>query len=467
MFSWLNKYRPLNCTLSKPGSLVYQAFFGFWLTILGIFLMLLLLSQLHPEQLESKKLRGKMLGSLIHIQHNLERFVNIKHKPIAKALKHPRLSEHKWLYLSHKKIEESVSSRPNKQQLDLSLLFFESPTEPLFIVTDKYYAYGPLPVTLNSEEYQLFQIKALKAPAFLTRIKMLPFWLKGLAILLPSIVLSILFSRRLVAPLTELGKAAKKLAQGKLSARVTVPAKRHDEIASLMHDFNFMAERLSSSVHAHKQLLADVSHELRSPLTRLTLANAMAQDTQGTTQNGYLIRIEKEAKCLDQMLSDVLTLSRLEQNQQTLQLEEVSLDALMSNLLNDAHFEAEQKDRIFNSQPIPSITLICDGSLLNSAIENVIRNAIKYAQNHISVSFSQTADSLSIFVHDDGFGVTDEALIRLCQPFYRVSDSRNRSSGGIGLGLAITKRAVCAHNGKLILKHNTPTGLAAEIRLPL
>ncbi|KAF7772040.1 two-component system, OmpR family, sensor histidine kinase CpxA [Pseudoalteromonas citrea] len=467
MSFWQNKPRFARCQFNRPGSLFYQAFFGFWLTILGMFLMLLLLSQLHPEQLKSKQLHGKMLGSLSHLQRNIERLVNIKNKPVDTVLKHSRFTKNKWLYLSHPKIEQSLSSKANKHNMDLSLLYFDTPTPPLFIATDRYYAYGPLSITLNNEQYQLFQIKPLRDPPFVTRIKMLPFWLKALAILLPSIVLSILFSRRLVAPLSELGQAAKKLAQGELSTRVKAPKKRHDEIASLMHDFNFMAERLSNSVQAHKQLLADVSHELRSPLTRLTLANVMAQDTQGETQKNYLIRIEKEAKCLDKMLSDVLTLSRLEQNQQTLQVEAISLDGLISNLLSDAQFEAHQKGCTFISELPPSLLLKCDAALLNSAIENIIRNAIKYAHSTVTLTFKHTDTTISICVRDDGYGVSDEALMRLCQPFYRVSDSRNRSSGGIGLGLAITKRAVSAHNGKLILKHNTPNGLAAEIRLPL
>ena len=467
MSFWQNRPRFTLCHFNQPGSLFYQAFFGFWLTILGIFLMLLLLSQLHPEQLESKQLHGKMLGSLSHLQRNIERLVNIKNKPIDKVLKHARFTENKWLYLSHQKIEQSISSKPNKQNIDLSLLYFDTPTPALFIVTDRYYAYGPISITLHNEQYQLFQIKPLRDPPFVTRIKMLPFWLKALAVLLPSIILSIVFSRRLIAPLSELGHAAKQLAKGELSTRVNAPAKRRDEIASLMHDFNFMAERLSSSVHAHKQLLADVSHELRSPLTRLTLANAMAQDTQGETQKDYLIRIEKEAKCLDNMLADVLTLSRLEQNQQTLQIQDISLDAIVQNLFSDALFEAQQKDCTFIHDAPPTLLLQCDAALLNSAIENVIRNAIKYAQSKVSVTFKHTDTSVSIFVCDDGHGVSDDALMRLCQPFYRVSDSRNRSTGGIGLGLAITKRAVSEHNGKLILKHNSPSGLAVEIRLPL
>ena len=466
MSSWLSKCRCFQWRVAKPGSLVYQAFFGFWLTILGIFLMLLLLSQIHPEQLKTKPLRGKTLGSLLHIQHNIDRWVNIKNKNLEKVIKSSRLSEHKWLYLAHKDIDESISSKPNKHALDLSLLYFDPSTEPSVIITDRYYAYGPLFLTLKGKDYQLFHIKPLRDPAFVTRIKRLPFWLKALAVLLPSIILSILFSRRLVSPLTELGYAAKKLAQGHLDTRVNAPQKRSDEIATLMHDFIFMAERLSSSVQAHKQLLADVSHELRSPLTRLSLANAMAQDTQGEAQNSYLVRIEKEAKCLDNMLSDVLTLSRLEQNQQTLHLEEISLSALMSNLLSDALFEAQQRGRLFEHQPIPTITLTCDAALLNSAIENIIRNAIKYTQQSVKVAFTLTDSHISILVYDDGDGVSDESLVRLCQPFYRVSDSRNRGTGGIGLGLAIAKRAVSAHSGELILKHNSPTGLAAEIKLP-
>ncbi|CAM4222881.1 ATP-binding protein [Pseudoalteromonas byunsanensis] len=470
MSSWISKVQQRYQKARKkirPSGLFFQAFMSFWLTIISILVLLVVLSQLQPERLETKALKGKLLDSLVHLQHNIERLVNVKHKPLEKVISHPRFNEHKWLYLAHSNIEQSLTSQPNKHNLDLSLLHFEEPQAPLFIATERYFAYGPFEISTQGERYQLFQIKPLRDPPLLMRMKMLPFWLKALSVLLPSVLLSILFSRRLVAPLNSLGTSAKALASGELTARVKIPKHRHDEVTTLMHDFNHMADKLEQSVNTHKQLLADVSHELRSPLTRLSLANALAQDNANEQQLAYLTRIEKEAQCLDKMLSDILTLSRLEHGQQTLHIQQVSMTSLLDNLLLDAQFEADQMSKELNVATLPKLTLECDGDLLSSAIENVLRNAIRYARQAINVSFTVTNNQVEICITDDGEGVSDDALQQLCQPFFRTSQSRNRDSGGIGLGLAIAKRAIFAHHGTLAFKHNQPHGLLVTMTLPI
>ncbi|BBN82716.1 two-component sensor histidine kinase [Pseudoalteromonas sp. A25] len=451
----------------KPSGLFLQAFLAFWLTIISILLLLVALSQLQPEQLETKPLKGKLRDTISHLTHNIERLVNVKQKPINKVIAHPRFNQHKWLYLAHENIEQSISSEVNKYNLDLSLLHFQTSDQPLFIATERYFAYGPFPIKLNNEHYLLYQIKPVREPALMMRIKMLPFWLKAVAVILPSILLSVLFSRRLVAPLNSLGGTAKSLARGQLNARVNIPKHRHDEITTLMHDFNHMADKLEQSVLTHKQLLADVSHELRSPLTRLTLANALAQDHANAAQLTYLARIEKEAHCLDKMLSDILTLSRLEYGQESLHLQQVSFATLLDNVLLDAQFEAEQTGKTLIANAPPMISLQCNGELLSSAIENVLRNAIKYAQTQVELSFHLSKNEVVLRICDDGEGVSDSALAQLCRPFYRTSQSRNRDSGGIGLGLAIAKRAIFAHHGSLAFKHNQPQGLVVTITLPI
>ncbi|WP_083330519.1 MULTISPECIES: ATP-binding protein [Pseudoalteromonas] len=470
MSSWINnmqqRYQKIRQKI-RPSGLFFQAFLSFWLTIVSILILLVLLSQLQPERLETKALKGKLLNSMVHLQKNIERLVNVKQKPLEKVISYPKFNEHKWLYLAHSNIEQSLTSQPNKYNLDLSLLHFDEPQVPQFIATERYFAYGPFELNVQGERYQLFQIKPLREPPLLMRIKMLPFWLKALAVLLPSVLLSILFSRRLVAPLNSLGSSAKALASGELTARVQIPKHRRDEVTILMHDFNHMADKLEQSVNTHKQLLADVSHELRSPLTRLSLANALAQDNANEQQLAYLTRIEKEAQCLDKMLSDILTLSRLEHGQQTLHIQQVSMATLLDNILLDAQFEAEQMDKELHVATLPELTLACDGELLSSAIENVLRNAIKYATQVISMSFTVTSNQIEICIADDGEGVSEEALKQLCQPFYRTSQSRNRDSGGIGLGLAIAKRAIFAHHGTLQFNHNQPHGLLVIMTLPI
>jgi two-component system sensor histidine kinase CpxA len=231
-----------------------------------------------------------------------------------------------------------------------------------------------------------------------------------------------------------------------------------------------MAEQLESNISAHQRLLGDVSHELRSPLTRLQLAVALAEKNIGNTQEQqkHLTRCETEVDRLDDMIADVLTLSRLEHSNSAFCAENIDLKALTTQVISDCQYYANSKNVTINQQGPEHLYMLADSKLLASALSNVINNAIKYSQQQqiIEVLIEQQAQQVQLIITDQGQGVPDDMLAQLFTPFFRVADARDRNTGGIGLGLAITQQAIQLHQGKITAKNVEPQGLQVTISLP-
>lgn len=282
-------------------------------------------------------------------------------------------------------------------------------------------------------------------------------------------------ARYLITPLLKLRTTTNQLAEGNLGARVaTKLTKRRDEVGQLGGDFNVMAERLESMVKAQQRLLGDISHELRSPLARLGVALGLARQRSGAEANGALDRIERESDNLNEMISQLLTLTRLESGTDSRKRTEVDLAALVREVADDADFEARSVNR--SVQVVSSDDCSINGveELLRSAVENVVRNAVRYTPEGTAVEVAlhkQNGGSNNfavISVRDRGHGVSDDALERIFRPFYRTEDARDRQSGGgTGLGLAITERAVRMHGGSVQAVNASGGGLAVEMRLNL
>jgi len=279
----------------------------------------------------------------------------------------------------------------------------------------------------------------------------------------------------LTKPIVRLRTATRQLAAGDLTARIGAPVgKRRDEVAGLMRDFDAMAERLEILVKAQSRLLNDISHELRSPLARLNVALGLARQRANVESSEMLDRIELEAARLNEMIGRILTLARLEDGEQKVPQTPVSLDDIVLMVAEDAEFEAQARHCHVG-------TVISEGdwavrgnpSLLHSAVENVVRNAIRYTQEGTSVEIElgsvagEKGPEALVAVSDSGPGVPEDALAKLFEPFYRLDDSRGRLTGGAGLGLAITERAVRFHGGRVVALNRPGGGLRVEIRLPL
>lgn len=298
----------------------------------------------------------------------------------------------------------------------------------------------------------------------------------GLIIMiLSSGLVCYLLSWYMTKPIVRLRAATRQLAAGDLSARSGAPGRgRRDEIAGLMRDFDAMAERLETLMNAQSRLLNDVSHELRSPLARLSVALGLARQRTGVESADMLDRIELEASRLNELIGRILTLARLEDGEQLVPHTPVPLDELLLNVTDDAEFEAQARHcHVKTNIPEGDWEVRGNASLLHSALENVVRNAIRYTQEGTSVEVELGSDYLTggseaiIKVCDSGPGVPPDSLAKLFEPFYRIDDARGRLTGGVGLGLAITERAVRFHGGKVSASNRPEGGLQIEIHLPL
>jgi two-component system sensor histidine kinase CpxA len=301
-------------------------------------------------------------------------------------------------------------------------------------------------------------------------------WVQFLVIFLTAGIFCYLLARYFSSPIVKLRAATQKLAAGDLSARVgAASGRRHDELADLGRDFDVMAERLQNLMDSQQRLLHDISHELRSPLTRQKIALELARESDGEEARWALERIEREADRLSDLINQLLTLARLENNSPVVSDDTVNLHQLVQEIVADADFEAHSRKRAVHLIKSQDCTIIGNYRLLYSAIENVIRNAVAYTPEDSEVEVSLQCEAIDsteklqavIRVQDCGTGVPQATLEQIFRPFYRVADARDRQSGGIGLGLSITQRAVQIHGGTVTAANAPAGGLLVQITLPL
>jgi signal transduction histidine kinase len=295
-----------------------------------------------------------------------------------------------------------------------------------------------------------------------------------LAVVLAAGALCYLLARYIVAPVVKLREVTRQVTNGDLSARVGPSlGGRRDELAGMGHDFDEMATRVETLVGAQSRLLRDISHELRSPLARLSVALDLARKRAGEAAAGDLDRIEREAKRLNEMIGQLLALSRWESNGNGVRAEHVDLAALVREVASDADFEAQGRGCSVTVTECDACELSGTPSLLRSAVENVVRNAVRYTPEGTAVKISlrcrreRDAGEVVVAVRDEGAGVPEVALKEIFRPFYRMDDSRTRETGGAGLGLAITERAVRLHGGTVEAANVPGGGFVVELRFPL
>jgi two-component system, OmpR family, sensor histidine kinase CpxA len=280
-------------------------------------------------------------------------------------------------------------------------------------------------------------------------------------------------TRYITAPILHLRAATHLLATGHLSTRVGEAAgNRHDELAELSRDFDHMAEQIESLISSQRRLLADISHELRSPLARLTVALGLARLHANSESASALDRIEVEAERLNTLIGSLLRLARIEGGSESVEGELVALDQVVLDVAGDADFEAQGRNRRVRVTQVDGCTVLGNRQLLRGAIENVIRNAVNYTDEGTEVQITLRKSHANgngmavISVRDRGRGVPEESLRDIFLPFYRVGDARDRFSGGSGLGLSITERAVRLHGGKVKAENCPDGGLLVELSLP-
>jgi two-component system, OmpR family, sensor histidine kinase CpxA len=283
------------------------------------------------------------------------------------------------------------------------------------------------------------------------------------AALLVSGGICYLLTRYLTGPVLRLRAAARRLAEGELTARASDVKPRHDEIGELVRDFNFMAGRVEALVTSQRQLISDISHELRSPLARINATLGLARQRLG--QNVLFDRLERDTERLNEMIGRLLTLARLDMTTTVPDMWQTDLKALVSNIVADAQWEARQRDCRVDLVSDGNCKIEANADLLRSAAENVIRNAVRYTASGTAVEVrlechhGDDGDSAIIRVSDRGPGVPAAELSNIFRPFYRVADARDRQSGGVGLGLAIAERVARVHGGSVRAENRAGGGL--------
>jgi two-component system, OmpR family, sensor histidine kinase CpxA len=292
----------------------------------------------------------------------------------------------------------------------------------------------------------------------------------GVALLVSGLICYLL-TRYLTAPILRLREASQQLAAGDLSTRAAaVIERRHDELGDLVRDFDAMASRIEELVSRQRQLISDVSHELRSPLARLYVALDLGRERKG--DDPAFDHIEKDIGILNEMIGRLLTVARLDTSAPPVPMVPVDLTEIVSQIVRDADFESRERNGSVELTAHEEFHVQGNAKLLQSAIENLVRNAIAYTEPGTSVEVllqpeRRSNESFVRFtVRDYGPGVPESELVNIFQPFYRVSDARDRGSGGAGLGLAIADRAIRIHGGTIRAENVAPRGLQVEIVLP-
>ncbi|GIX31889.1 MAG: two-component sensor histidine kinase [Porticoccaceae bacterium] len=317
--------------------------------------------------------------------------------------------------------------------------------------------------TVHLPDGRRVELVAWMRPTWMKGKTRAPLWL-GLAItVLVSTGVCYGLARYLAKPLQELSRATRRLASGALEVRVG-PLRRRDEIADLARDFDHMADRLGRLLAAQRQLLRDISHELRSPLARLQVALALAERHCPAAEADFA-RIRKDLDRLDALIGELLTLARMDTV--TYPRERLELDELLAEIVEASSLEAEQRGcRILLDAP----PLCLEGSpeLLRRAVENVLRNAVRHTApgSAVEVRARREGEEVVIAVDDCGPGLAAADRERIFEPFVRLDPARGHRDGGHGLGLAIARKAAELHGGTIAALPAPGGGLRVEIRLP-
>lgn len=335
------------------------------------------------------------------------------------------------------------------------------PMFPLVRIEGGHKSYFVAPTLSRDGRYYFLAIFPSREPArtgWSIEVPPQTWWMLGIIATLCYVL-----ARTLTSPVRKMQRTVERFGKGDFSARVKT--RRGDELGQLGRTFDQMADRIDLLMKAQRRLLQDISHELRSPLARLGVAVELARG--GGDATTALNRVEREADRLNTLVGELIQVTRAEGDPAGLATESVRLDELVRVILDDVHIEADKRHIILRPE-----TVLCEmeGSpeLLRRAIENIVRNAIRYSPEgtQVDVSLTRTPTAFRVSVRDYGEGVPEESLASIFDPFYRVEKDRGRTSGGVGLGLAIARRAVELHHGAMFATNVHP-GLKVDIEFPL
>jgi signal transduction histidine kinase len=314
-------------------------------------------------------------------------------------------------------------------------------------------------VIVRASDDGLFHLVVI-APPPLSLIRFLPFFLLVAALIA---LLGWILSIGIVSPLRRVAETVERFGRGDLSARVN--SHRKDEIGNLGRSFDSMAERIATLLTAERRLLQDVSHELRSPLARLSFAAELTKESPD--RDAASDRMRREINRLTSLVGTLIEMTSAEGDPSSRRTERVNMRNLVEEVVHDCGFEAQARQVQIAADLNSSAAVEGDPELLRRAVENVLRNAIRYTLpgQSVSVRLANQNGTVSVAIRDYGPGVPEEQLERIFDPFYRVSESRDSAGGGVGLGLSIARRAIQLHHGTIHAENASP-GLQVQLTLP-
>ena len=276
-----------------------------------------------------------------------------------------------------------------------------------------------------------------------------PLFFAGFLIMLFMGLLLIPYSLYILRPFKELMYSISRVSKGDFSTSIVVP--KNSEFSELAEAFNNMTFKIQEMIAQKQRLIADVSHELRSPLTRMRLSlEILAKDPEGRKK--YIGKTISEIELLDQLIQDLLDISKFELNTNNILLENVNLKNLLTETLEKHHLLFEENNLKINTEiPIEDVLIKGDKNLLERALNNIYSNLIKYApeNSNVDINLKLNGKKALLSIRDRGTGIKEDEFEKIFEPFYRSDDSRSRKTGGTGLGLSIVKKIIGSHQGNV------------------
>ncbi len=444
-------------------SLYGRIFAVFWLTLFLVVITLVLLPNLDPRAQHT--IPEPQLFKLNQVAARISDRISTMPGELSRKLKPiTRHERHDGSRVYFTTLEgEVIAPHGRNKALRNFVTIADSPDAPRQKLYGRWMMAGPFAINDNDQQVLMYVGRFWREkPPFFIQILDKPFQLLLLTMLV-STPLLLWLAWAISRPARRLQQAAERVATGQFSPDPKLE-QGSVEFQQAGASFNQMVQAINQMIGGQQRLLSDISHELRSPLTRLRMATALAKRKQGESKE--LSRIDTEAERLEQMISELLELSRMQVNSHQ-QREASDAHSLWFEMLEDAQFEAEQCQKTLSYNPLQAWPISGNPNLLISAVENVVRNAIKYGDDVIQIQIEPVGRQLQITVDDNGDGVPDDELNDIFRPFYRVSTARDRSSGGTGLGLAITESAIRQHSGTIVASRSPLGGLRMNITLPL
>ncbi len=445
--------------LNPVNSLAGRIFIWFWLVLLLTVTLTLLLSRQLIEDTEIRRLPPPVVAQ---IQQEVSQ-LSQSHSLSQLLQQLQQRDNDRWVVID---VQQNTLLTPNVLPRNFNhnwLTELNQLNRPRLLRHNNTHLAGPFMLNIAGEQLALYQQRQRPAQPW-WRLSSLSEPILILLLLLTSAAASFILAISISRPLRELVQQNLLFAAGKLDSRVPKLARRKDELGQLGRSFNTMAERISALLQNQQRLMRDISHELRSPLARAQLALGLTERQQDLQQ---LPRLKNELERLDLMLDELLTYSRLDAGQYQLDIHACDLVALTEEVISINQLDAEEKGQRITLLAPEQLWLDADSRLLGRAIENILRNALKYspANSQIECTITVQEHKLQLSIRDYGPGIPENLLENIFLPFYRVSDSRTSATGGTGLGLAIVAQIIRQHHGEVSASLPAGGGLQVNVTL--